>query len=66
MTTVEEFKKAVLHLSKSELDYFRSWFETLDQDGWDKELERVVQSGKLDSLADQTLLDFQVGRCTQL
>ena len=66
MTTVQEIEKAVLRLPKPELDNFRSWFETFDQDGWDRELERDVQSGRLDLLADQALLDFQAGRCTQM
>lgn len=66
MTTVQEIQQAVSHLPRPELDNFRSWFETFDQDAWDRQLEADVQAGKLNSLADQVLQDFKAGRCTEL
>jgi hypothetical protein len=33
---------------------------------WDEQLEKDVQSGKLDHLADQALKDLKEGRCTEL
>jgi hypothetical protein len=66
MTTVQEIEKAVAHLPEPELDKFREWFEKFDADLWDRQLEKDVQSGKLDGLADQALKDLEEGRCTEL
>ena len=66
MTTVQEIQRAVQHLPKPEMDYFRSWFLTFDQDIWDKQLEGDALNGKLDALADQALLDLKEGQCTEL
>jgi len=66
MTTVQEIEKAVAHLPRSDLDKFRAWFDAFDADAWDKRLEEDVQSGKLDSLADQALDDLNRERCTDL
>ncbi len=66
MQTVQEIEEAVTHLPRPELDKFRAWFEKFAADLWDKQLEKDVQSGKLDFLADQALKDLEEGRCTEL
>jgi hypothetical protein len=66
MTTVREIEKAVADLPGPDLDKFRTWFKTFDDDVWDKQLEEDVQSGKLGSLADQALDDLNRGQCTEL
>ncbi|TFH15592.1 MAG: hypothetical protein E4H02_07560 [Lentisphaerales bacterium] len=66
MTTVQEIEAAVAHLPDPDLGKFRSWFEEFDAKAWDKQFERDVQSGKLDSLADQAIQDLADGRCKEL
>ena len=66
MTTVQEIEEAVIQLPEPELDTFRRWFEKFDAGLWDRQFEKDVQSGKLDSLADQALKDLEEGRCTEL
>ena len=39
MTTVQEIEEAVVHLSKPELDEFRSWFEKFDADMRNRQFE---------------------------
>ncbi|HEX4996867.1 MAG TPA: hypothetical protein VFY29_01495 [Terriglobia bacterium] len=66
MSTLQDIEKAVQDLSPEQLTAFRAWFVEYDQALWDKELVRDVESGRLDSLADEALADLQDGRCTDL
>ena len=66
MSTLQEIEKAVQDLSPDQLVEFREWFVEYDQALWDKQLERDVASGRLDSLADEALEDLRNGRCSDL
>ena len=66
MSTLQEIEKAVQGLSPDQLAAFRDWFVEYDQALWDKQLERDVASGRLDSLADEALEDLRNGRCSDL
>ena len=66
MDKIEVIEKEVSQLSLSELSAFREWFFEFDAEAWDKQIERDSQSGKLDSLAANTLKDFQSGKSTEL
>lgn len=66
MSTIDEIVKAVQELSPEELESFRVWFVEFDQALWDKQLERDIASGYLDSLADEALEDLNKGRCSDL
>ena len=63
---MQEIERAVAHLPKKELLTFRSWFEEFDAEAWDRQFERDVEGGKLDTMADEALRDLEEGRCTQL
>jgi hypothetical protein len=41
MLTIEEIEQAVLKPSSEELASFREWFDELDAEIWDKQLELV-------------------------
>ena len=66
MSTVQEIEKAVSQLSQRDLNTFRDWFQQFDQVAWDKQFEHDVDSGKLDSLADQAIADFRMGKCQEI
>ena len=66
MSTLQEIEKAVQDLSPDQLAAFRDWFVEYDQALWDKQLERDVASGRLDSLADEAIEDLRNGRCSDL
>jgi hypothetical protein len=53
-------------LSPDELAEFYAWFLEHDWAAWDRQLERDVQNGKLDALADQALRDHAAGKTTRL
>ena len=66
MTTVEEIENAVSRLPPDELDAFRAWFEAFDAARFDEKLERDIEAGKLDRLAEQALANHRSGRTREL
>ncbi len=66
MSTLQEIEKAVQELSPNELEAFRAWFVEYDQTLWDRQLERDIESGRLDSLANEAIEDLRNGRCSDL
>ena len=66
MTKLEEIEKAVAGLEPEELAKFRRWFEELDAELWDEQIQRDAKEGKLDNLARQALEDHKNGRTKEL
>ena len=66
MGNVEKIEQDVLALSPEELAQFRAWFLEYDWAAWDRQLERDVQAGKLDQLADRALRDHTAGKTKPL
>jgi hypothetical protein len=62
VSTVQEIESAVSRLSEEELAAFRGWFAKFGVEGWDRQFEKDVRSGRLDTLADEALRDFSEGR----
>ena len=66
MRNVEKIEQDVQRLSPDELAEFRAWFLEHDWATWDRQLERDVQNGKLDALAEKALRDHAAGKTTRL
>lgn len=66
MSRVEKIERDVQSLSTEELAQFRAWFAEFDWEAWDRQLDRDVEAGKLDSLADEALRDHDSGRTKPL
>ena len=66
MTTVQAIEAAVEQLDPVERARFRAWFDRFDAVDWDQQLERDVETGVLDWLADEALTDLAAGRCRDL
>ena len=66
MRKVEKIEQDVQALSPDELAEFRAWFLEHDWAAWDRQLERDVQNGKLDALAEKALRDHAAGKTTRL
>jgi hypothetical protein len=64
--TIEDIEKAVAKLPPDQLAEFRVWFEEFDAARFDQKIERDVQAGTLDRLADQAVNDFRKGRAREL
>ena len=55
MASVKEIEAAVTRLSKDELNIFRAWFAEYDVEVWAKQIEKDIQTGKLDKLAKNAI-----------
>jgi len=66
MSTIHDIERAVRELSPNELAKFREWFAEFDAAAWDRQIERDVTAGRLDSLAEEALEDLREGRCREL
>jgi hypothetical protein len=66
MGKVEKIEQQVQALSPAELARFRAWFLEYDWAAWDREIERDVQAGRLDDLAEKALRDHAAGKTTPL
>jgi hypothetical protein len=56
---VEEIESAILKLSPQELGKLADWVLDLDEQNWDKQIERDVMAGKLDFLAKEALEELE-------
>jgi len=65
-TDIEELENRIRHLSETDLAAFRRWFAEFDADAWDRQLERDVEAGRLDALADEALRDHAAGHSSKL
>ena len=66
MGKVEQIEQEIQALSPTELAAFRAWFLQYDWVEWDNQLERDVQAGRLERLADKALRDHTTGKTTPL
>ena len=66
MNTVQEVEKAITRLPKDDLTVLRKWFEEFEAKMWDNQFEEDVQSGNLEKLANEAIVDFRAGKCKEL
>ncbi|MBZ9983661.1 MULTISPECIES: iron-containing alcohol dehydrogenase [unclassified Mesorhizobium] len=66
MTKLEQIEKSITELSPEEPKAFAAWFEALQADLWDRQIETDVRAGRLDKLAEQALADHRAGRTRPL
>jgi len=64
--TVEEIENLIIQLPQKQLRKFRAWYEKLDSDMWDEQIEKDAVSGKLDGLAAAAIADHKAGRSKKL
>ncbi len=61
MLTLEQIETAILKLPPDKLQKLMEWFFNLDYEQWDRQLEKDISDGKLDSLAQEAISDFEAG-----
>ena len=66
MGKVERIEQEIQALSPDELAQLRAWFLEYDWVAWDRQIERDVQAGRLDELADKALRDHAADKTTPL
>jgi hypothetical protein len=62
MDKVEKIEQEVEALTPAELARFRAWILEYDWAAWDHQLERDVEAGRLDDLAEKALRDHAAGK----
>ena len=65
-TAVEEIESAILKLSPQELGKLAEWVLDLDEQNWDKQIERDATARKLDFLAKEALAKLESGQSRML
>ena len=63
---VEALKQAVQGLSDNELKLFRDWFLEYEAAIWDAEIEVDILDGKLDTLAEKALKEYNDNKYSEL
>ena len=66
MSKLEKIEQSVAALSDAELKRFATWFADYQWERWDRQLEKDVEAGKLDHLADEALAELAAGRTRPL
>ena len=66
MSTVKEIEDAISHLSPEEFKAFRIWFDEYENQQWDSQFEKDVESGRLDNIAQEALKEYDAGNCSDL
>ena len=64
--TIQQIESAILELPSSEFRQVIDWLLDLDYQRWDEELERDIEAGKLDFLAQEAIEDLENGFCKQI
>lgn len=66
MNRVQKIESEVQSLSVSEFKQLRDWIDDYEHKMWDKQLEQDIQAGKLDTLADEALSQFDAGKYKEI
>jgi hypothetical protein len=66
MTKVQKLEQEIQKLDRKELASFRDWFKKFDSDEWDCQIEKDINVGKLDKLAEQALTAHKAGKTREI
>jgi hypothetical protein len=66
MGKLEQITKSVEALEGDDFKEFAKWFEELQADRWDRQIEADAKAGKLDRFADEALKELDAGRTRPL
>ncbi len=64
--SITEIEQAIIQLPPQDFKQLREWFEELEAQKWDEQIERDAKSGKLDKIAEQALKDYRAGKAREL
>jgi hypothetical protein len=64
--SLENIENAILSLPSHEFERLRAWFFDLDYARWDEQIEQDIADGKLETLAQEAIAEFEAGHCREL
>ena len=62
MTTFETIQRSIERLTPEEIARLNAWIDELQERLFDEAIERGVNAGKLDVLAEKAIADHKAGR----
>jgi hypothetical protein len=66
MTKIQKLEQEILKLNRKELASFREWFRKYDSDEWDCQIEKDINLGRLDKLAEDALSAYKAGKTREI
>ena len=66
MEKVKDLERVISNLTPKEYKEFREWFEKYEAEQWDKQFEKDVKGGKLDTIAEEATQEYEKGNCSEL
>ena len=66
MSSVTEIQQAILSLPEADYLQLRNWFNELDWDKWDRQIETDSENGKLDFLIAEAFEAKEKGKLKDL
>lgn len=57
--SITEIEQAIIQLPPQDFKQLCEWFEELEAQKWDEQIERDAKSGKLDKLADEAFREYK-------
>jgi hypothetical protein len=66
MTKIQKLEQEIKKLNREELASFRDWFRKYDSDEWDCQIEKDINLGKLDNLAEKAVAAHKSGKSKEL
>jgi len=66
MTKLEEIQEAISQLGSDDLAKLRDWFDELEEQLFDEQIENDERAGKLEHLAERAGENYRAGRFRDL
>ena len=66
MIAVETIENEIKKISPKKLAEFRLWFSKYDSDVWDAQIEADAATEKLDTLARETIAEYDLGKAQEI
>ena len=60
--SIEQIEKAIEQLPREDLLELKNWFQRKLEDDWDMQIVEDVQSGRLDAIAQEALMEYHKGK----
>ena len=64
--TIETLEQSIQNLPPAELKKFRNWFVEFDAARWDAQIESDAAAGKLNTLAEEAMAEYNSGKAREL
>lgn len=64
--SVQEIENAITKLSPADLAEFAAWFADYQHQQWDRQIERDLETGRLDRFLSEMEVEYKAGKAKPL